>query len=90
MFRRHMESDAGMVFPFPKPAMVIFWMKNTYIPLDIVFVSPSGRVSSVSPNAVPMSTTAIPSKEPVSEVIELNAGRASALNIAPGDRVRVK
>ena len=87
MYRRHMAADAGMIFPFPQPEMVIFWMKNTYIPLDLIFVRADGTVSSVAVDAVPMSTKAIPSNEPVSAVIELNAGRVRAFGIAPGDRV---
>lgn len=90
MFRRHLAADAGMIFPFPKPEMVIFWMKNTYIPLDILFVRSDGTVSSVAAHATPMSTTAIPSTEPILAVIELNAGRAAVLDIETGDRVHAK
>ncbi len=87
MFRRYLPSNAGMIFTFSKPEMVIFWMKNTFIPLDILFVRPDGKVSSIAANAEPLSLKSIPSDEPVLAVIELNGGRARALGIKPGDRV---
>jgi len=90
MYRRHMATDAGMIFPFAKPEMVIFWMKNTYLPLDLLFVRGDGTISSIAENAVPMSTKPIPSGEPISAVIEVNAGRARALGIAPGERVHAR
>ena len=87
MYRRQMPPNAGMLFDFGPPRFVTFWMKNTYIPLDMLFVRADGTISSVEPNAVPMSTATIPSHEPVAAVIELNGGRVRDLDIEPGDRV---
>ena len=87
MFRRSMAPDAGMLFAFPHSGMVNFWMKNTILPLDLVFIRDDGTISSVAADAVPFSETLIPSAEPVRAVLEINAGRAAALGIAPGERV---
>jgi uncharacterized protein len=83
MFRKTMGQDAGMIFEFPRPAMEAFWMKNTVLPLDIIFIRANGTISSIAPNAVPFSTTTIPSMEPVRAVLELNGGRAAQLGIEP-------
>jgi uncharacterized membrane protein (UPF0127 family) len=87
MFRRQMDPDAGMLFVFNPPQLVSFWMKNTFIPLDLMFVRSDGTISTIAANAAPLSETSIPSAEPVRAVIEINGGRAQALGIAPGDRV---
>jgi uncharacterized membrane protein (UPF0127 family) len=87
MFRKQMAPDAGMLFEFPKPQMEYFWMKNTVLPLDIIFIRANGTISSVAPNAVPYSTTTIPSVEPVRAVLELNGGRAAELGIEPDNVV---
>ena len=83
MFRKHMAPDAGMLFDFHSPQMEYFWMKNTVLPLDIIFIRANGTVSSIAPWAVPFSTTTIPSLEPVRAVLELNGGRADAVGIEP-------
>ena len=87
MFRKEMAPDAGMLFEFPKPELQAFWMKNTVLPLDIIFIRANGTISSIAPNAVPYSTTTIPSIEPVRAVLELNGGRAAQLGIEPDDVV---
>jgi uncharacterized membrane protein (UPF0127 family) len=87
MFRDRMAADAGMLFDFHQSVQLAFWMKNTEIPLDMVFIRADGTVSSIEPNAVPYSTDPIPSAEPVRAVLEINGGRAFALGIKPGDRV---
>ncbi|MEI9992939.1 MAG: DUF192 domain-containing protein [Rhizomicrobium sp.] len=88
MYRRDLPPDRGMLFDFHQEARVSFWMKNTPLPLDMVFIKADGTVSSVEPNAVPFSTASIPSAEPVRAVLEINGGRARDLGIKPGDRVR--
>ena len=87
MFRKRMAPDAGMLFDFHRPVMQYFWMKNTILPLDIIFIRQDGTISSIAPDAVPYSTTTIPSVEPVRAVIEINGGRAAALGIMPDEKV---
>jgi uncharacterized protein len=88
MFRSEMAPDAGMLFDLHQSEQIAFWMKNTELPLDMVFIRADGTVSSIEPNAVPYSTDPIPSAEPVRAVLEINGGRANALGIKPGDKVR--
>lgn len=88
MFRRAMPADRGMLFDFHQVTPVMMWMKNTYIPLDMVFVSREGVVTSVAADAVPMSEEIISSGQPVYAVVELNAGVAKKIGLAPGDEVR--
>lgn len=88
MFRKEMDPDAGMIFVFDPPQIVSFWMKNTFLSLDMLFVRADGTISTISANAKPLSETSISSAEPVRAVIEINGGRAQALGIAPGDKVR--
>lgn len=87
MFRSSMDPDAGMLFNFHDPQFVSFWMKNTYIPLDMLFVRANGTISSIAENAKPMSLKPIASFEPVTVVIEINGGRARELGIGDGDLV---
>lgn len=88
MFRTQMGPDEGMIFPYDPPQTVSFWMKNTVIPLDIVFIGTDHRVLNIATNAVPYSEATLPSAGPVIGVLELNGGRAKALGIAPGTRVQ--
>ena len=87
MFRDRMGADEGMIFPMDPPRMAAFWMKNTVIPLDIIFVGPDGRISNIAANTVPYSLESVVSDGAAKAVLELNAGRAAQLGIAPGDRV---
>ncbi|MEL6063260.1 MULTISPECIES: DUF192 domain-containing protein [unclassified Methylobacterium] len=87
MFRRHMAADHGMLFDFERDEPVTMWMKNTYLPLDMVFIRPDGTVSRIAADTEPLSTAIIPSGSPVLAVLELNAGTAAKLGIQPGDRV---
>jgi len=87
MFRKTMAPNAGMLFDFHTTVMTSFWMKNTVLPLDIIFVRSDGTISSIAANAVPFSEAAIPSTEAIRAVLEINAGRAKALGIEPGDKV---
>ena len=88
MYRRELPQGAGMLFDFHESARVSFWMKNTPLPLDLLFIKADGTVSSVAPNAVPYSTDFIYATEPVQAVLEINGGEASALGIKPGDKVQ--
>lgn len=90
MYRKTMAADAGMLFDFHTTVMTSFWMKNTVLPLDIIFIRTDGAISSVAANAVPFSEAPIPSSEPVQAVLELNAGRAKALGIGPGTVVHAE
>lgn len=87
MFRTRMATNEGMIFPMDPPRQAAFWMKNTVIPLDIVFIGEDHRILNIAANAVPFSETPLPSAGKVSGVLELNGGRAAALHIEPGDRV---
>lgn len=90
MFRRHLAPDRGMWFAFAPPEQVAFWMKNTFIPLDLLFIAPDGRLLSIARSATPFSETQIPAPAPVSAVLEIAGGRAEQLGIEPGDKVRLK
>jgi uncharacterized protein len=86
MQRKAMGKDEGMLFPEERPRRVAFWMRNTILPLDIVFIGPDRRILNVV-NAIPFDETPLPSAGPVSAVLELNAGRTKALGIRVGDKV---
>lgn len=88
MFRDKLGPYDGMLFDFHQEAPVSFWMKNTLIPLDMVFIAADGTVRHVHANAVPLSTDSIPSQFPVRAVLEINGGSAKLLGIKPGDKVR--
>jgi len=88
MFRRSLPQDHGMLFLFESERPIAMWMKNTYISLDMVFVSRNGRVTSIAHGAVPLSETVIPSGGPVYAVVELAGGAADAIGLSVGDRVR--
>lgn len=87
MNRSAMAPDRGMIFPYAPPQDVAFWMKNTLIPLDMIFIREDGTIARIEANAVPLSLEPVPSLEPVAAVLELNGGRAAELGIAPGDKV---
>ncbi len=84
MFRTEMGADEGMIFPLERVRMASFWMHNTVIPLDIIFIGPDHKVINIAANAVPYSETSRPSTAPAAAVLELNGGRAAALGIGPG------
>jgi uncharacterized membrane protein (UPF0127 family) len=86
MFRRTLDGDRGMIFPYDPPQDVAFWMKNTLIPLDMVFISADGRIARVT-TAVPLSLDPVPGGEPIAAVLEIRGGRAAELGIRPGDHV---
>jgi uncharacterized protein len=88
MFRTALADNAGMIFPFPQPKPASFWMKNTVIPLDIIFVRPNGTIESIAENTIPYSTDPVASGEVVGAVLELRGGLAAELGIEPGDTVK--
>lgn len=88
MFRKRMPANRGMLFDFGTPQSVTFWMKNTLIPLDMVFIGEDGRVVSIARDAKPMSEALIPSGGPILGVLELRGGRAGEIGVKPGDKVR--
>jgi uncharacterized protein len=87
MFRTEMGADEGMIFPLPQVRMASFWMRNTVIPLDIIFIGPDNRVLNIAAMTTPYSEESVPSIAPAKAVLELNGGRAAELGIAPGDLV---
>lgn len=87
MFRDKMDPDHGMLFEMDHDAVVYFWMKNTFIPLDILFIAKDGTIRHIHENAVPQSLAPIGSKTSVTGVLELNGGRSKTLGIAEGDKV---
>ena len=88
MFRRAMAPDAGMLFEYKTPIVATMWMRNTLIPLDMLFVDTQGRIVNIHERAVPQSLDVIAAAGPVRAVIELNGGTAARLGIVPGDLVR--
>ena len=87
MFRQSLAPDAGMIFDYGAPSMSAMWMKNTLIPLDMLFVDAQGRVIGIHERAVPQSLDTIASPGPARAVIELNGGTAARLGIRAGDKV---
>ena len=87
MFRQSVAPDAGMLFDYQTPSMATMWMKNTLIPLDMLFVDAAGHIVNIHERAVPGSLDTIAAAAPVRAVIELNGGTAARLGIRPGDRV---
>ncbi|WP_299815891.1 DUF192 domain-containing protein [uncultured Jannaschia sp.] len=88
MFREEMAQLAGMLFVYPSERDVSFWMRNTLIPLDMIFIDAEGRVVRVHENAVPLDETAIPAGAQTLAVLEINGGMAARLGIDAGDEVR--
>ena len=86
MFRRSLAGDHGMIFPYDPAQLVGFWMKNTLIPLDMVFIRANGTIARIA-TAVPLSLDTVPSGEPIAAVLEIRGGRAAELGIRVGDKV---
>jgi uncharacterized protein len=87
MFRRELPEGQGMLFDFHHEQPTSFWMKNTYIPLDMIFIRADGRIARIAENTVPLSEALVSSGGPVRAVLEVIGGTAKKLGIAPGDRV---
>ncbi len=88
MFRRSLADDHGMLFHFQQPEMASFWMRNTIISLDIIFIGLDGRILNIAEHTTPYSEESIPAVGLTRGVLEIRAGRAEELGIRPGDRVR--
>jgi hypothetical protein len=87
MNRTQLGGNEGMLFPFSPPRPASFWMKDTLIPLDMIFVRADGTVARIAANTVPESLTPVAVGEPVAAVLEIRGGRAAELGIAPDARV---
>ena len=87
MYRQELADDAGMLFDFMDEREVSFWMRNTFIPLDMIFIDAAGVVKTVHVNARPHDPTSIPSQVPVRFVLEIAGGRSQEIGLKPGDTV---
>jgi uncharacterized protein len=87
MYRKELPEGRGMLFDFHRDQEVSFWMRNTYIPLDMIFIRGDGQIQRIAENTEPLSERLIPSGGPVRAVLEVIGGTARKLGIAPGDRV---
>jgi uncharacterized membrane protein (UPF0127 family) len=88
MCRKAVAADRGMLFDFKAPMQnIAFWMRNTLIPLDIVYIRPDGTVLSIAKNVPPLDETPVPAGGTIRGVLELGAGRADQIGLSPGDHV---
>lgn len=87
MFRTKLADDAGMLFAYGPPQTITMWMRNTYIPLDMLFIQADGTIARIEVNTEPLSERIIDSGMPVSAVLELAGGAAERLGIKAGDKV---
>jgi len=87
MYRQELGADRGMLFVFPEVTQTSFWMKNTLIPLDMIFIGADKRIVSIVENAAPQTTTPRSAEGPFQYVLEIEGGRSAALGIRPGDEV---
>ena len=87
MDRQGLAPDRGMIFPFEVEREASFWMKNTLIPLDIIFIRSDGTIANIEANTVPLSLEPVPSVGPVVAVLELAGGRSAELGITAGSKV---
>ena len=87
MFRESLAPDGGMIFPMSPPRFASFWMKNTVIPLDMIFIRADGSIARIAAQTVPYSLTPVDSGEPVAAVLEIAGGRAAELGIGEDDHV---
>jgi uncharacterized membrane protein (UPF0127 family) len=90
MNRQQLAPDRGMIFPFEEERIASFWMKNTLIPLDMIFIRADGSITNIEANTVPMSEEPVYSYEAVTVVLEIPGGRSAELGIQPGDKVKWK
>ena len=88
MYRNRLAPDRGMIFPFDPPRPASFWMRNTLIPLDMIFVRADGTIANIAENTVPYSEEPVLSDGPVAAVLEIAGGRSAELGIKAGDKVK--
>lgn len=88
MYRSSLAPDRGMIFPFDTPRQASFWMKNTLIPLDMLFIRADGSIANIEANTVPLSLQPVYADGEVTAVLEIAGGRSAELGIAPGDKVK--
>ncbi len=89
MFRRELAADKGMLFPFIEDQPAGFWMKNTYIPLDMIFIRRNGTIESILENVEPTTLEPRLSRGPVAAVLEISGGRSAELGLKAGDKVQM-
>jgi uncharacterized membrane protein (UPF0127 family) len=89
MYRKSMEPNQGMLFVYPEEGMHSFYMKNTYIPLDLIFFGKDSSAVSFQENATPLDETSLPSKVPAQFILEVNAGKIKQWNLAEGDKMLI-
>lgn len=87
MFRHQMDDNHGMLFINEEVRYNSFWMKNTYISLDIIFIKADGTIQNIVANTIPLSLDSVPSTGPVIAILELNAGKAQAMKLKAGDQI---
>lgn len=87
MHRESLDSDKGMIFFFPKESIRSFWMKNTLIPLDMIFIDKTGKIVHIHSNARPLDETHITTPKPALAVLEINGGQSDKWNIKAGDKI---
>ena len=87
MFRQSLGDNQGMIFPYDPPVPASFWMKNTLIPLDMIFIRPDHSIARVADNTVPLSLEPVSAGESVAAVLEIRGGRAAELGVKAGDKV---
>ncbi len=87
MFRTTIADDEAMLFPFSEAKVASFWMRNTVVPLDIIFIRADGSIESIAENTIPYSTDSVVAGEPVSAVVEVRGGLTAELGISAGDTV---
>lgn len=88
MNRQQLAPDRGMVFPFAEQRVASFWMRNTLIPLDMIFIRADGTITNIEANTVPLSEEPVMSYEPVTAVLEIPGGRSAELGLKAGDTVK--
>ena len=88
MFRHEMAAGHGMLFDYDPPQQIAFWMKNTFIPLDIIFIGADGRILNIAEKTTPLSLERLPAEGKARGVLEINGGLSEKFGIMPGNRVR--